>query len=132
MTMLQTTTRPTDTTMGRALVDRLMAGDFDGAGALLSPDITFRAVTPRKFLEFGSRDDVVAAFKNWFKAGWREGLEGFEDGECENRLRMRYRVLWSDEYSERFAFEQHVYYECDDSGITWLELMCSGHLRRAN
>lgn len=120
------------TTYGETLIDRLMAGDSDGALAVLSPDATFRGITPRKFIEATGRDEIVATFNNWFRAGWREGLESFEDGAVEGRDRMRYRVRWSDAYAQRFVFEQQVYYEADDTGITWLELMCSGHMQLAD
>jgi hypothetical protein len=128
MTLTPVANRPTSTTLGHALLDRLMAADWDGAGALLSADVQFRAITPRKFFELESRSDVIAAFRNWFLAGWRDGVDGVEDGAVEGRARLRYRVRWTDAYGQPFVFEQQVYYEADDSGITWIELMCSGHI----
>lgn len=126
--MTATATTTTTTSIGEAFIDRLMVGDARSATALLAPAAQFRAVTPRKFIEQTGPDAIVATFNNWFKAGWREGLESFEDGAVEGRDRMRYRVRWSNEYGQRFVFEQHVYYEADDRGITWIELMCSGHM----
>ncbi|MDP1794752.1 MAG: hypothetical protein Q8K63_11530 [Acidimicrobiales bacterium] len=125
---MTTTTAPTTTTIGAALIDRLMAGDGSSAAALLAPNAQFRAITPRKFIEQSGPEAIVATFNNWFRAGWREDLETFEDGAVEGRERMRYRVRWSDDYGQRFVFEQQVYYEADGSGITWIELMCSGHM----
>ncbi len=128
MTTTATTTTATTTSIGAALIERLMAGDSTGATALLSPAAQFRAITPRKFIELSGNADIIATLNNWFRAGWREGLESFEDGSVEGRQRMRYRVRWSDDYGQRFVFEQQVYYEADGSGITWLELMCSGYM----
>lgn len=117
----------TETTIGHDLLTRLMAGDAKGAKALLAPNVHFRGVTPGRFIEFNDNEAAVEMFNKWFKAGWREAIESFEDGECYGRRSMTYRVRWSDEYYQRFVFEQHVYYEADGSGITWLELICSGH-----
>lgn len=128
MTTIMETPAAATHTIGEALVDRLMAGDASGAAALLSPDVQFRAVTPKKFFELAGRDDVMAAFDRWFRAGWREALESFAADAVGPRQHMTYRVRWSDEYCRRFVFEQHVYYEADGSGITWVELLCSGHI----
>lgn len=129
MTIPETMNDPAvTTTIGEAFIDRLMAGDETAARALLSPEATFRAITPRKVIEVAGRDDILAAFRNWFCAGWRDGLELCDSGTVEGRNRMRYRVSWSDAYAQRFVFEQQAYYDADGSGITWLELACSGHM----
>lgn len=117
----------TATSIGHDLITRLMAGDSNGAADLLAPNVHVRGVTPGRFLDIADRDSAIKAFNNWFKAGWREGLECFENGETYGRTSMTYRVRWSDAYGQRFVFEQHVYYETNDEGISWLELMCSGH-----
>ena len=118
----------TTTSLGNALVDRLMAQDWDGAGALLSPTVEFRGLTPKKVFELDNRDDVISQYRRWFEAGTLDRMDGFEDGAIEQRLRMRYRVYWTNAESEPYSFEQTVYYEADEGGITWIELMCSGHI----
>ncbi len=128
MTMTEPIARLTTTSVGHALIEELMAGDWDAAASLLSPDVQFRAVTPGNFFELAGRSDVLAQLRRWFTQGWRDSLDGFEDGAVEGRTGMRYQVRWSDEYSRRFVFEQQVYYEVDARGVTWIELMCSGHV----
>ena len=115
------------TTAGEEFIRKIMRGDSNGAAALLAPDVHLRGVTPRRLIELNDRDAAMAMFDLWFGQGWRDGLDGFSDTEVLGRRAMTYRVRWSNAYGQRFAFEQHVYYETTDNGITWIELVCSGH-----
>ena len=105
-----------------------MAADWDAAARLLAPEVEFRGLTPKKFFELSSREAVIDQYRKWFEAGTLDRVEGFEDGAVEQRLRMRYRVFWTNAEAQPFSFEQTVYYEADDRGITWISLMCSGHV----
>ncbi len=117
----------TTTSLGNELLDRLTAKDWNGVTAMLAPNVHFRGVTPKKFLEFDDRAEVVEQYRKWYDAQI-DGVEDFEDGAIEQRRRMRYSVYWTNEEAQKMVFEQAVYYESDDTGITWIELMCSGHL----
>ena len=100
---------------------------------LLHPALDFRAMTPGKFWESESVDDIVDRifFRKWFS----DADEIIEISDVEtvpvgprNRVGYRFMVKNPD---GRHLVEQQAYYETDGGQIRWLRIMCAGYLREA-
>lgn len=126
-----TTTHPSHTTPaalpGAALVHALIRNDLDTARELLAPDISFSALLPRRVVQLDEREAVLELLSGWFPAGAVDELQALESGTVVDRHHLGYRVRWHDPAGERFVFEQQTYYDADDTGITWMHLVCTGH-----
>jgi hypothetical protein len=77
-------------------------------------------------VEAGDRAAAAAVLTEWFPPGRVEVLEDLDVGMIGARQRVAYRVRWTDQNDVSLVFEQQAYYDCDESGITWLRLVCSG------
>jgi hypothetical protein len=112
---------------------RAIAGkDAATLRGLLDPTLDFRAMTPRRFWESASADEVVddIILGTWFDPNDHiDSLEELEVGEpvldCE-RVGYRFRITNPD---GAYLVEQQAYYRVDDADrIGWLRIMCSGFL----
>jgi hypothetical protein len=115
--------------VGERYVQAIAAKDSEALLALLSPSIDFRALTPGRFWEASSPDEVVdgTIFGFWFEPTDQiEAIDNVEHGEVGSRQRVgyRFRVRNGD---GAFLVEQQAYFECDAEQITWLRVMCSGY-----
>jgi SnoaL-like domain len=114
-------------TAADALIHALLRNDLDTARNLLAPDITFRALLPRRVAEPAGREAVLELLACWFPAGAVDELEALVSGTVVDRHHVGYRVRWHNPAGERFVFEQHAFYDAGDTGITWMHLVCTGH-----
>lgn len=115
------------TTPGAALITALAAHDLDTARGLLAPDIAFRALLPPCVVELDDREPVLDLLAGWFPDGAVDDVEVVAPDTVVDRHRVGYRVRWHDPAGEQFVFEQQAYYDADDTGITWMHLVCTGH-----
>jgi hypothetical protein len=95
---------------------------------LLAPHVVFRGMTPGRFWEAHSPDDVVVdVLRHWFEdTDHIEELIGVETGDVADRHWLRYRLLVRTDDGLHLV-EQHGYYDIGADGrIERLRLMCAG------
>ena len=118
-----------DMPFGERFARAIAAKDAPALRGLLAPGIDFRAMTPGRVWEADSPAQLVdeVILGKWFEPTDRiESIESIDNGEVADRqsVRYRFRVTNSD---GAFLVEQQAYLCVEDSGITWLRIMCSGY-----
>ena len=117
----------TSTGVTTDFVRAVLAGDLAGAAALLTPDVSFRALTPNRVWEAGTPAEVEEVLRQWL-ADPDEELESIEPTETasvEDVTRVGWRVRISDADGPG-VFEQQVYLREADGRICWIRALCSG------
>jgi hypothetical protein len=115
--------------LGNDLAQAIAAKDADALLALLSTDVDFRAMTPARFWESRSPDEVVNqfVFGRWF--GPDDRIEALEHVECDafaDKQRVGYRLRVIRDGAPHIV-EQQAYFTSDGDRITWLRIMCAGY-----
>ncbi len=116
--------------LGTAFATALGAKDFTAIEAVLSDDVDFRAMTPRKFWEMASAKEVVAdALSVWFDEG--DNIEALESMAVRpaagDRWHLAYRLRVSNDDGPH-TVEQQAYFDCANGRITWMRVMCAGYI----
>jgi hypothetical protein len=108
-------------------VDAIIARDFARARGLLNRDIDFRAMTPNRFWEASSPEDVEQVLRAWFEHPEREvdRVEPIEPASVEDTVRTGWRV-YGRGADGPFVYEQQAYAREHDGQVVWLRVMCSG------
>ena len=117
------------TDAGARYVDALAAKDTDALRRLFTADVEFRGMTPSRFWEAHSPDDVIQqVLFQWFEpADVIEGIEHVEVGAIGDLARVDYRLRVRNTDGV-FAVEQRAYLEVNDDGrITQMNVMCAGY-----
>ena len=88
-----------------------------------------RGLVPPGFREADGREAIAERFRIW-----NEGVEDWElleseTAELADLVKLRWRVASTDPELGRTIYEQTAYAEIDGSGITWMNLVCSGDRR---
>ena len=116
------------TSVGEAWVRAIATGDREAFTSLLTDDIDFRGVTPRRAWE-GATPDAVAdvVLGRWFDDDVRidEAVEVTEDVVADTR-RVGYRFLTTTADGPHLI-EQQAYYRTDGDAIDYLRIVCSGY-----
>jgi ketosteroid isomerase-like protein len=115
--------------LGIRFAEAIGAKDEDGLVALLSPDVDFKALTPRKFWDAGSPEGVLdAVFGNWFEPDDRitEIVEVTTGDPVEDTAHVGYRFAVSNADGSH-TVEQQAYYRTDGDRISYLRIICSGY-----
>jgi hypothetical protein len=114
-------------TLGAEFAQALAAKDFDRIAALLAPEVDFRALTPRRFWEAGSPEQIVSGvLREWFEESDEiEALEKLETDGFADRERVAYRFRVRNPEGV-FLVEQQVYLSGGERGIEWMRVLCSG------
>lgn len=117
----------TESRIGAALVDAIVARDIARAGALLHPEIDFRAMTPNRVWEAESPAGVEAVLREWLEDPDEDvnGIEATQPVALEDTARIGWLVHISDSDGPH-VFEQQAYVRERDGLIAWMRLMCSG------
>jgi hypothetical protein len=112
---------------GARYVDALAAKDTEALLDLFAADVVFRGMTPGRFWEAGSPDDVLQVLYQWFEpSDVIEGVEHVEVGSMVDRGRVDYRFRIRNR-DGLFAAEQRGYFDLNDDGrIARMHVMCSG------
>jgi SnoaL-like protein len=112
--------------LGPAFADALARRDFAQMAEVLSPDIDFLAVTPRRPWEASTGEEALQILRTWFDATTvvDEVLSVRTDA-VGDRHCVTYRFT-GDRAQERFVIEQHAYYAVRNHRIDWMRLVCSG------
>ena len=115
--------------LARAFAEALGRKDTAALKALLRPDVNFKAMTPGKFWESGSADEVVDEIMlgTWFDPSDQitevVAVET-DDLLAAERVGYRFRVT---NPTGSFLVEQQAYVEVEDGRISWLRIMCAGY-----
>ncbi len=118
-----------DGEVGVEFVRALAAKDADRLLAILRSDVEFRGLTPRKFWEADTAEELVhdIILGQWFEEHDHvDGIEAIECSELPQRNRVGYRLRVTNP-DGTFAVEQQAYYSGDNGEIDWLRIMCAGY-----
>lgn len=115
-------------TLGAEYAQALAAKDFERLTALFAPEVDFRALTPRRFWEASSPEDVVAGvLRHWFEDSDEiEALEKLETDSVADRERVAYRFRVRNPEG-LFLVEQQAYLSGGEDRIEWMRVLCSGY-----
>jgi hypothetical protein len=133
----------------------MVRGDFDEMASLLDAQVSFRGLSPHKFLKTRRSDPVggvIRAFKLWFYEGTDGEYEGDHPVELLSctavpfggggRYKLSYRIRErSREMAQAFraeglgdvaddidwVVEQEAYYDVTDGRIVWMIVLCGGY-----
>jgi hypothetical protein len=115
--------------LGRAFAEALGQKDGSRLKTLLQPDVNFKAMTPGRFWEADSADEVVdeVMLGAWFEPS-DEIVEivSIETDDLSSAERVGYRFRVTNP-TGRFLVEQQAYLESKDGRIGWLRIMCAGY-----
>jgi hypothetical protein len=116
------------TTVGQQWVSAIAAHDRAALRGLLSNDIDFRGVTPRRAWEGTRPDEVVdVVLGAWFDDGVRiDALEELTEGDVADTARVGYRFRTTTGDGPHLI-EQQAYYRTDGDAIDYLRIVCSGY-----
>lgn len=112
--------------VGRALLDGVLALDYDAIARCFAPEASFRVLTPGPLRRFTGSEGAAERFRFWFEPLERlEFLHG--DGEViADRVRVRYRFRGRDAEKGWQLNEHTGYAEVADGKIVALNLTCTG------
>jgi TusA-related sulfurtransferase len=113
------------TGLGRAFVDALVVGDFDGLETLFAPDVRFRAIIPDEYKDASTAAGARALIEDWFSGTDHRVLLGSRVELVGDRLALGYRLELTED-GERRIVEQHVAAAADGVSFRDLALVCSG------
>ncbi|MBS1879689.1 MAG: hypothetical protein JST31_09265 [Actinobacteria bacterium] len=115
------------TTLGADFAQALATKDFDRVAALFATPVDFRGLTPRRFWEAGSPEEVVAdVLRTWFEDSDEiEALEKLETDSFADRERVAYRFRVRNPEG-LFLIEQQAYLSGSGGRIEWMRVLCSG------
>ena len=117
------------TDVGSRYVAALADKDTEALVGLFADGVAFRAMTPRKFWEAGSGEQIVQdVLYQWFEpTDVIEAVEHVEVGSVVERGRVDYRLRVRNPEG-LFAVEQRAYFDTDDDGrIERMHVMCAGY-----
>jgi hypothetical protein len=116
------------TTSGERWVAAIAVRDSAGLAALLTDDIDFRGLTPRKAWEATTPAEVVdVVLGTWFDDGTSiDEVEEVTTDEVADTHRVGYRFRATTDEGPHLI-EQQAYYRCEGEAISFLRIVCSGY-----
>jgi hypothetical protein len=115
---------------GTAFAEAFAAKDVEALRGLLAAELDFRAMTPGRFWEATTVDEVVSVLlDNWVEPSDEVlALEDVTTGTVSTLPHVTYRMRLRNPDGE-FLMEQRAYYEAEADRIRWMRVMCSGFVR---
>ena len=116
------------TEVGRRFAEAIAGRNEDALRALLADDVDFRGLTPRKFWEATSPDEVAeVVFGNWFEEQDRiDAVTVLDEGDdVGDTHRVAYRFDLTTPDGPRVV-EQQAYYRDRDDRLVYVRVVCSG------
>jgi hypothetical protein len=115
------------TTLGERFAKALATKDEAEVRAITTPDLDFRAMTPGRFWEAHSHDDLVdVLFASWLEPSDEVvALLSTSTGTVSTRQHVAYRLHLRNADGDS-VMEQQMYYNVADDRISWARVMCSG------
>ncbi|WP_243060604.1 hypothetical protein [Nocardioides sp. SR21] len=115
------------TSLGSRFATAVATKDAAGVRALVSDDVDFKGLTPRRLWEGSSPDELVTVLGTWFGTDDHiDELVEVVDGDPiadTHHVAYRLRITTPD---GPHAVAQQAYYRADGDRITYLRVMCSG------
>ena len=117
-------------TLGEQFARAFAHKDWDTVRNLLTDDVDFRALTPRRFWEANTPDEVVeGALRVWIDESEHvTSVLSVDTDRVVDRARVGYRFRVASDVGET-DLEQQVYYETAGGRISWMRIVCSGNRR---
>ena len=117
----------TTTDLGTRFATALAAKDSAALTDLLTPDVDFLGLTPRRMWEAHSPEEVLEVLGTWFdEQDHIEALLEVSSGEpVEDTQHVGYRLTVVTPDGPH-AVAQQAYYRTDGDRIAYLRVMCSG------
>jgi hypothetical protein len=119
------------TQLGEQFARTLAARDADALRALLSPTMSFRALTPGSTWKSGDAQAVVndVILGAWFPSECRiTRILALGTGEVGPIEWVSYRFAVERE-DGHYVIEQQAYYKTQNGMISWLHILCSGFVQ---
>jgi hypothetical protein len=115
-------------TPGERWVAAIAARDSAGLESLLSSDVDFRGLTPRRAWEGTTPDEVRdVVLGTWFGEGVTiDRVEEVSTDAVGDTQRVGYRFLTTTGDGPHLV-EQQAYYRCEGDAIGYLRIVCSGY-----
>jgi len=116
------------TEVGRRFAEAIAGRNEHALRALLADDVDFKGLTPRRFWEATSPDEVTdVVFGNWFEEQDRIDAvavldEGDDVGDT-HRVAYRFDLTTPD---GPHVVEQQAYYRERDNRLVYVRVVCSG------
>ncbi|MGY2873542.1 hypothetical protein ACVW00_000732 [Marmoricola sp. URHA0025 HA25] len=114
--------------VGRRFAQAIADKDSEALTSMLSPEVDFRALTPRKFWEAGDPGEVLEiVFGSWFEDSDHidELVDVSEGDDVEDTHHVSYRFAITNPDGTH-TVEQQAYYRTDDDRIDYVRIVCSG------
>jgi hypothetical protein len=112
--------------LGRTFAFALGHKDFEQLGAVLHPQIDFRALTTRQTWEAASGEETLRVLRLWFgPPNIVEEILAVDTDAFADRQRVAYRFK-GHRPDGPFVIEQQAYFAHCDGQIDWMRLVCSG------
>ena len=116
----------TVTALGRRFVEAVAIKDAEAVGAVLHPEVDFRALTPNRFWEAHDRDAVLEIlFGSWFEPHDELELVLMQSDAFADRQQIRFRFRGRSR-DVPMIVEQQAYLTERDGLIGWMRVVCSG------
>lgn len=119
--------------LGDTFVAAVAARDVPALRETLAPEVDFRGLTPGRFWEAGTPDEVVdVVLGHWFAESDRiASVDHVEHGDPVGDVRrLAYRFSLVNDAGPHVV-EQQVYYKVADRRMTYLRVVCSGFQPRS-
>jgi hypothetical protein len=113
--------------VGEQMARAIGAGDREALLELLAPDLDFRAMTPLRFWESRSAEEVAdIVLGTWFGGDRHlDALEQLDTDVMADRERVGYRFRATTPEGVTLV-EQQAYVGVDAGRVSWLRIMCTG------
>ena len=117
------------TELGSAFAAALAAKDAEALRGLLAPDIDFKALTPGRFWEGRTPEEVLTVvFGSWFEPSDEiTALLSTRTGTVGARQSVTYRLHVTNADGPH-EVEQQAYFSAGDGQIAFLRILCSGYM----
>lgn len=124
-----TTQQTTTETVGEAFARALAARDRAGLVALLTEDLDFEALTPRRHWVATTASQAVdeVMLRHWLGPDDVVlSVGSISSGRVVDRQRVGYRLAVRRDGQDHIL-EQQAYYVSDGRQISWIRILCSGY-----
>ena len=116
---------------GQRFAGAIAARDREGLQELMGDEVDFKALTPGRFWEAGSPEEVDGiVFDHWFEEADRiTGVVALDEDRVGDTSRVGYRFDLECPDGPKVV-EQQAYYRAVDDRIAHLRIVCSGFRAR--
>jgi len=125
----EATPRMATDTLGAAFARALAAKDRAGLVALLTEDLDFEALTPRRHWVAATASQAVdeVMLRHWLGPDDDVvGVDSLTSGRVVDRQRVGYQIAVRRDGKD-YLLEQQAYYVSDGQQISWIRILCSGY-----